>query len=571
MDIITQRAGKVNAVLALMRTGKSESQACSGCGITLSTYRRLSLKFSEAGLDGLSDQPRSGRPRLCPQLNQEEADYLRRAYLRSNLGDGCGSKTAAARWCAKEPDSPFRQCVRDAILKHRSSKHILPRSVLDVLDLCEAEIRRYRDPKSGQNDGQFSPGWLRMASDGQRLLRAGERQVWDDGSINFGAVVEWPRGWDGVTEASKWRLGRYQLLLGVDCQRDYCPGFSFVIRSNDAYCSADAVAALWRVWSLAGYAPDEVVLEGGVWQTERMLRFLDVSGVQLVSAKGRPNQKLAEGYFDRLWTQMSLNLKSGSIGRTRGENVAETAAWLKCRAGKADPRDHFPVLDHVLDAIEKSVRYLNHEISESKVYGNAVPAELYAAQTVKGHALPSGLRRFAMPVREQRKVSRHGMVGVRCDCPWGWKHSYAFTLRDGYALDGAEVTVSFDPQRVGQGAVVELARPFRGRRAGEIVDEAAVCVSPAPAMALDNGFWRFGCTDPREAARSLKRHDRMKIGARVSAFDERGVIARHIEKADADGQARELFTFGSKPAPAAVEKTDEEWAELERAAGVLIS
>ena len=42
--------------------------------------------------------------------------------------------------------------------------------------------------------------------------------------------------------------------------------------------------------------------------------FLAASGVQLISAKGRPNQKLVEGWFNRLWTVLSWRCRVGMWG-----------------------------------------------------------------------------------------------------------------------------------------------------------------------------------------------------------------------------------------------------------------
>ena len=69
-------------------------------------------------------------------------------------------------------------------------------------------------------------------------------------------------------------------------------GYAFVVHGNDAYGAADVVRALHSVWQGHGRMPKQVVMEGGSWQAHRTLRFLEAAGVRLISAKGRPNQKL---------------------------------------------------------------------------------------------------------------------------------------------------------------------------------------------------------------------------------------------------------------------------------------
>lgn len=575
MKQAAERAGIIGNVRARLAAGATKAAACLAAGVSVSTYDRLSARYDEAGLYGLEDQPRAGRPPSVT-LTDDEAGYLRRTYLRSNLKDGAGSMTTAARWAARDPQSPLRPEVRAAILKVRASKHILPVEVKRALRASEAEMRRYRDPASGRNDGIYTPGWLRMSADGSRRLSPGERQVWDDASVNVGVVVPWERGGDRCADRWGVRVARFQLLLGIDCACDFCPGYSYVMRPTDAYNAADVTAALWQVWRLNGYAPAECVMEGGAWQAERTRAFLAASGVQLVSAKGRPNQKLVEGWFNRLWTVMSVSLPGGQVGRFRGEMKAENDLWRRCREGVADPREHFPLLTDFLGCLDRSVNYLNSESVQSREYGIWTPCEAYAAAPAKGHPLPAGLRRFALPVRETRRLRRGGMVQVGAACPFGWTHPYAFASEAAWAYDGADVTVSFDPAEIREGAVIELARDWRGHRAGTVIDAAAPCVSPAPELLrTQSGFWRVGALDPRGEARDVKRASLAKVGARVAAFDERGTLARHEER-ETGGRMTEEYVFGGMPkaeigaaAPAARDAA--EWERMERAAGVLVS
>jgi hypothetical protein len=574
-----QRAALMAAVRAGVAAGQAVPDACRAAGISFSTWRRWSVRHAEAGLDGLSDLPRSGRPPLVT-LDEAESAYLRRAYLKSNLREGAGSMTAAARWAAKSPDSPLRQETRAAILAPRASKHALLVEVRRACRASEAEVRRYREgAKAGQNDGIYTPGWLRMTEDGSRRLLPGERWVGDDASVNVGVVVPWARGGDACSDRWGCRVARFQLLMLTDCATDMIVGYNYVMRPSDGYRAEDVVSTLWRVSMMAGYAPNQCVMEGGSWQAQRTLAYLDAAGIRMISAKGRPNQKLIESVFNRLWTVMSIELPArGQVGRFRGEMNAENTDWRRCREGVADPRAVFPELTEFLAALDRSIKYLNAETVESRGYGSWTPSEVYAAQAVRGHALPQGLRRFALPVREVRKLRRSGMVAVRAECPFGWPHTYMFALDDAYMFDGADVRVSFDPGAIHHGAHVELASDWHDMKAGRVIAAEAQCVSPAPELFCSAGEWRIRARDGRQDASEAKRTSRARIGAQAAAFDERGVRARHGEHERRLGDTTQSCGIGEDAEPAVpalraarpVVRADE-WERLEREAGVMIA
>jgi len=540
-----ERAKKYMQVKGAMAGGTPILTACTEAGISRASYDRWRERFESGGVYGLEDLPRSGRPPRVV-LQKDESEYLRKVYLKSNLNDEAGSMTLAARWSAKNPDSPLRDEVREAILKPRCSKHILPVEVRRACRASGSEVARYRQgPKAGQNDGIFTPGWLRMADDGSRRLIPGERQVWDDGSVNVGVVVPWARGGDKTSDKYGVRVARFQLLLSIDCATDMCVGYSYVMRASDGYGAADVCGALHRVWQLAGYAPDECVMEGGSWQANRTREMLAAAGVRLISAKGRPNQKLVEGYFNRLWTVLSVELPPrGQVGRFRGEMNAENTEWMRTRSGRADPRESFPELTEFLSALDKSILYLNTEIMESREYGNWVPAEVYKAQAVKGHELHAGLRRYGLPVRVQRTIGRGGMVKVAAGCPFGWTHDYRFADDASYKFIGAPVTVSFDPADIDSGAIIELAAGWRDHRAGEMIATAAQCISAAPELIRVGSGWVINARDARRDATAVKRRSRALIGTQVAVHDERGVKARHAEHESAPGEVERQYGFG---------------------------
>lgn len=555
-----ERTQRYMQVKGLTAGGMELTEACREAGISRSSYDRWTPRFEEAGRDGLSDLPRSGRPPLIT-LSEESQQFLRKTYVRSNLNNEAGSMTLAARWSAKNPDSPLSEAEREAILKPRASKHSLPVEVKRALRASGSVVARYRQgPKAGLSDGIYTPGWLRMADDGSRRLVPGERQVWDDASVNAGVWVPWARGGDKTSDKYGVRVGRFQLLLGLDCATDMCVGYSYVMRASDGYGAADVCSALWRTWQLCGYAPDEGVMEGGSWQANRTFDFFNAAGVRLISAKGRPNQKLVEGYFNRLWTVLSIELPPrGQVGRFRGEMQQGNDDWMRCREGLADPRDLFPSLTEFLAALERSIAYLNAETLESREYGCWVPGEVYGAQAVKGHKLLPGLRRFGAPVREERVIGRGGMVKVTAECPFGWVHGYRFVADSLFKFIGARVTVSFDPYAVADGAIVELAGNWQEHKVGLILTEKAACISAAPEIIRTGDGWIVKARDARRDATQIKRRSRALIGTQVAAIDERGVKARHAQHESAPGAMEQQYGFGGKLGPVVPERVPDDF------------
>ncbi len=552
-----EKAAAVMAVRRRVAGGQKLDTACRSEGFSRASFVRWAERLDAGGIDALADAPRTGRPPLVT-LDDAERAHLRKLALRANRGQDATSMTSAARWAALDPASPLRPETRAAILKPRSSKHSLPVEVRRACRPCAREIRRYRDPKAGLADGIHAAGLLRMRETPSGLVRLlpGERQVWDDASVNVGVTVPWPRGGDACSDRWGVRVARFQLLLGIDCATDFCVGYNYVMRGNDAYRAEDVVRSWHSVWTEAG-APDACVVEGGSWQSRRALEFLGAAGVDAVSAKGRPWQKLVEGWFGRLWTQMSLALPSGQVGRFRGEMRAENLDWAACREGRRDPRGLFPDLGELLAALDRAVGHLNAEPVESRNYGTWVPAEAWAASARARRELPAGLWRMALPERVVRKVV-NGCVTATADDAWGGRSRMVWADRALGRYEGAMVRVGFDPYQ--DWAVVELAEPWADAPAGTVVAGHAERVDARPAIRGGVVAWVSGA----EAARRERGAARKLVGEAVRTFDERGARAAESVRRPAAAE--------SVRRPAAAESAefldDYDFEAAERRAGV---
>ena len=535
MDAAAKRSAAVGEVRRRLAEGATLAAALLAAGVSETTFRRWAARLDAGGVSALADRARSGRPPAVT-LAEDEKKLLRRVYLQSNRAERSGSMTMAARIAARDPANCLREETRAAILADRSSKHHLPAEVRRAMrEVAPTVVARYRDNREGQNNGIYVPGWLRRDEETGRLLLPGERQVWDDASVNVAVAVPWAGRGDKAGDRWGWRAARYQLLAGIDCATDFFCGFGYVMRTSDGYRACDVANVMHRVWRQQGFMPKKVVLEGGSWQARTTVDFLKTAGVGIVDAKGRPNQKLVENYFNRLWTALSIFLPGyGQIGRYRGEMRRENLNWMKVLSGSADPRQYFPTLKQFLAALNKAVEYLRWERVESKIYGTWSPQDLYQGAEANGLKLVDGLERYALPVVARRQLRRGGMVFVTAETQMeGLRHEYAFATRDGWRFDGAPVTVRFDPATAAErGAVIELAAAWRDQRAGTVVDAAAPCVSAPPDFLSPSGIF-----DLRGAGRREQRANRAAVRTVVTAYDTRGPIATRLEDGEETGFA----------------------------------
>ncbi len=432
----------------------------------------------------------TGRPPKAAEIPEAHLAALRSLYGRSNAGRGQGSMMSAALVYARKKACPAD--LKATIQAWSLAGHI-PRSVRRAIAVTPQARLHFRDPRALRLATAYAPGTLRMTVDEEtgalRRLWGGEAQNWDDASINFEVCVPWT--WGGDPCSDKWgvKVGRFQLLAGLDNASNYCPGFSYIIRGKEQYKGADATGAMLRCWR-QDVLPDKVVVEGGVWQSRRALDFYRLTGTEFISAKGRPNLKPIEGYWKDLWSVLSC-LADGQIGRYRGEMKRETDSLMRARAGSEDPRRHFPSLETALKAMHEALAIKNGKAIHSTEYGTWVPAERYAADLARHPrpALDPAISWLLAPVRAERKIVR-GMIRASVECPLGGTMPYHFVHPSLYEFEGAEVAIYFDPWRSPiMDAVVCLAKPFKGVPEGTIVTKTAECIDDAPVIGgIDQGF-----------------------------------------------------------------------------------
>lgn len=380
---------------------------------------------------------RSGRPRKV-ELTDEQKKELAALYLATNATRKSGSMTLAwSIFASQHPELGW-----DATAK--SSKHTIPAVAREVMEHARPMVGYHRGGERKLRESAYSPGLLRRNLDGS-LLRAGQRASWDDATINFGVCVPWPWRNSGDKCAEKYgvRLGRFQLLVCHDDATSFVPAYSYVIRYEQTYRGEDVAGAMIRTCRDVGIF-DAYILEGGVWKSDRVQRLLDGLGIRHIDAKGRPQCKLVENFFNRLWSVLSV--VPGQVGRYQAENKSTSEKYVACRNGRQDPRTLFPMLTDALAAIDWAINYLNTHPVESREYGKWIPRDRWEAD-LAAHPMRQVDADFSWlqaPAIVKRKVVK-GMLRATVPGPLGVPQRWSFSAPWLWTEEGKELMLHFDP------------------------------------------------------------------------------------------------------------------------------
>jgi hypothetical protein len=387
----------------------------------------------------LNDTQKRGRPRET-ELTPEQAKKFQQKVLLGNKDGKSGSASMAFRvLCREHPEIGWNPNAR-------ASKHQIPAVAKELARKAQALVGFHRQGERGlRSTGIYTPGMLRRDAMGTRRLLSGEHVSYDDGTINIPVVIPWTFGGCELSEKHKVKLGRFQLLCPHCEGSSFVPSFEFIIRESQGYRGEDTSGTILR-FARDICRPKAFVFEGGVWQGRRMQRVMEGAGVELISVKGRPQCKLIENFFNRLWTRLGMEKGLASVGRFRGEEKQVSDFYVKCRAGKADPRGKFPWLQDLLDGLETSIRFLNSDRIESATYGKWVPEERWSMDMEESPrpVLEGDKLWLAAPVMAKRKVTRHGVIASATG-PLGLKMRYQFTGPCLWEWEGKDVEVYFDP------------------------------------------------------------------------------------------------------------------------------
>ena len=389
----------------------------------------------------IADRRDRGRPRSV-ELTDAQGARLAEIYLNTNRTRTAGSMEAAwVLYC--EDTGQHLQTI-----KHHRLVGALPVAAREWLQRARGLVAAKRGGAAKLRlTGPYQQGGMRTHWSEPRRLRAGESYSVDDLTRNVAVWIPWPHGGCPCSDKYGVRLGRWQTLVVHDDATGVIPAVSSVFRYASSYQGVDAASLIYQTETEVGmagfgFSDSRWVVEGGVWQSERVL---DVLQGRIHSAKGRPQQKLIERWFGA--TQTLDAVWNRDLGRQRGEIRENNALWLKCRAGKEDPRKHFASFDEGQQTLLHAISYMNEREVRSDVYGRWVPQERWDNDVnefglVQRDAADSWL---LSPEKRSVKVSRAGMVRCAVIMADGVSRSLVWNAPFLYGRIGKSVELYFDP------------------------------------------------------------------------------------------------------------------------------
>lgn len=535
-----RRVGAVERWLQLRAEGVTLGAAASMLRLSSPTLCRWTQVYERDGADALAPGwLKCGQtPTYTP--TEHEIALVRSVYVRLSesrvRGRGRGSsKVTAFRMVAAGDDPRVTEDFRQIVLRRTSRS--LPPSWERLLDTPSSVLAHQRDHASTLSAYISTPRGLHYvdADGSERPLRAGTLFESDDGTINFPVVVPWPYGGDPCSDKFGVKVGRFQLLPVVDVRTRFCPFWHFVIRSKASYRGEDIVALFGAAFTEVGM-PEALRLERGSWESTIVREALQLAGVPVIQAWHSKQKNAVEGFFDRLWTPLSL--APGDVGRSRGDHAEHTALLAQCEAGRRDPREVFLTPEQAATEIGRAVAFVNSEPIESRAWGRWVPQALFESQIAE-RPLPKlheGLRVFFS--RECREWTvRKGAVGGTVETPT-LRFPIWFQAEGLWEFEGCRVRCHFDPFAPEVLGTIVLLEAWRSYQPGHVI-AASVRSLDLPPQAVLSSDWKDD-----EATRSLAIRKAMSKAVRTESWSWRG--GRRSEARDGFGNTA-IVSDGVRP------------------------
>lgn len=365
------------------------------------------------------------------------------------------------------PECPAE--LREAILaRQQAGRPLVPPSIADAIRVGAVQTQYHRNQKDAALDYINAAGCLKFIHvNGEYApLQAGQRLTADDGSINFCCWVPWGFPTNACARKYGVMVGRWQLLIIVDCLSLKITARMFVARPKQSYRQEDTLK-LFNIHFRQYGLPVETWHEGGAWNGKRMHDMFDQLGIRR-HLTWSPHQKAVEGRFNKLWTVLSA-LSAGQIGRYRGEMEAENKILTSCQQGFTDPRRVFPSLQQALELIDQAIAEANATPVHTDV-GIFTPDEIWAERAAGRQLEPDTAWMFS-PFALERQVRG----GVTAKIPLFPDFSVPFTWASAWLpkFTGARVRCYFDPWSESRGeSTVVLLSSFEGCKAGEVLGTA---------------------------------------------------------------------------------------------------
>lgn len=563
LGVASQRLNVLEQIQAWKtETGCSSAAACAHFSVSQATFGRWARDFAKHGLIGLAPRYRQSGRRPVVTLTDAERQSLCALYLQTNRADEAGSMRTAAKMFALQVDT--REELRAVILAAAEAGRVpdFVRKALSSVTRVHFAAKRAPGMLTSRH---FSGNRGAFAQDKIDRLRIVES---DDGTLNIVACIPWELGGDPCSDAFGVRVGRWQLLPAIEAGwSHFVLGYTLVARPRGSYRTEDIRALIQLVAHRYGL-PDAFRFERGAWESRTVTELLESLGVELKTVYKPTSKPFIEGFFNKLWT--SLSVAPGQVGRFRGEEEEANRMQAAARAGRVDPREHFPMLSDVIRAVDGAIALHNSDTIHS-TYGKWVPSrrheQLSAARPWR--RLQPELAYLFSPFQREWTVAR-GTVGGLVPILDDYSAPFHFAHEELWRWNGSRVRTFFDPTAQDCRATIVAIDSAHGYRAGDVICEATVTgelphfCRAAVGWAQDSGersadWRRAALAAVRRDVRSLTPDGRV-ASATIEQSDGRGGMVR-IEAGDAPRRSAPRAPRASKiSAPRA--PLPDDWQEM---------
>lgn len=460
-----RRAQVVQTALALLGQGVSQSQAALELGVKAPTLSRWLTLHKLGGYEALRPNSTNAGRRPLVTLTPEEQRKVQQLTLQTDPHDPKKTKRVSVSFAlrAYARSEACRPELAEAILKSRSSKHTITPTLRRQARVTQSSRLQHAGPEAFNLGGIVTPRDLTYLDEAgeERPIYPGILFEGDDMTANEPCWLPWDDPADPCAAKFGCRLVRPQTIFWLDVGSARFPGYSTILRYNDAYRSRDLLWSLSHLFHSVG-APRHLRLEYGVWDADLINSLDSLHNFCHIHRATSAKTKFIENRFNHL--QKYLALGGVSVGRHRGVKEIENKQWLRAREGRLDPRTVFPSLEEWTARVDAALVAFNAEPVEGEIYGprNAqrfhgrrawVPDEIWTMHTANHPLKQPTVEESYRLMPEQREVAiRGGHVAVKSaehDATFYFYHDAFARLGDGY-----KVTVCCDPAQPHLGAAI---------------------------------------------------------------------------------------------------------------------